>query len=84
MSKTLIAKRIVSFIVGAGAAKIISGIVTHNTDPENIYDSVTIVAGSMVMGAVLAEHCKQYTDKSIDEIIAIWQGEKNIFHIHHA
>jgi hypothetical protein len=79
MSKTLIAKRIVSFIVGAGAAKIISGIVTHNTNPENIYDSVTIIAGSLVMGAVLAEHCQQYTDKSIDEIIAIWRGEKHIF-----
>lgn len=72
-SKTLIVKRIVSFTAGAGAAKIIAGIAANNTDRENVYDTVTVFAGSVVIGTMVAEYCKQYTDKAIDEIIAYFK-----------
>ncbi|QGJ89667.1 hypothetical protein SEA_ODESZA_56 [Gordonia Phage Odesza] len=61
-------KLITSTIVGLGTTKIITTIIKNNVDPQNAVDAVTITAGSFVLGGMVADASKQYTDKTIDNI----------------
>lgn len=70
MKKLYLAKTVVSTIVGAGTAKIVSAIVQNNTDPETVTDKVTITSGSLVLGMMAADISKRYTDAKIDDIAA--------------
>lgn len=72
-----IAKAVVTFIVGAGTTKIVSGIVQNNTDPEKIVDKIEIATASYVIGAMAAGATKQYTDKAIDDIVEAIQKFRN-------
>lgn len=73
MSNVTIAKAIVSLIVGAGTSQIVKDIVKNNTDPENIYQKVTIFLGAIAIGGVVAQQAQKYSDEKIDGIIRIWQ-----------
>lgn len=72
MNALSITKSAVSIVVGCGASKIISGIVKNNTDPTKFIDKVTIATGSYVLGAIVAEATKEWTDAKIDEIVEKW------------
>ncbi|AVO25296.1 hypothetical protein PBI_GRAVY_56 [Gordonia phage Gravy] len=61
-------KLVTSTIVGLGTTKIITTIIKNNVDPQNAVDAVTITAGSFVLGGMVADASKQYTDKTIDNI----------------
>lgn len=76
MTKIEIAKTLTSVVVGAGTTKIVAGIVRHNTDPETVADKVTILSGSFVLGSMVADATKKYTDARIDEVVDWWQ--KNV------
>lgn len=71
MKKIDIAKNLVSLIVGAGTSKIVSAIVSNNTNPESVIDKVTVTSGSLVLGAMVADLSKQYTDAKIDRIVEL-------------
>lgn len=61
-------KLVTSTIVGLGTTKIITTIIKNNVDPQTAVDAVTITAGSFVLGGMVADASKQYTDKTIDNI----------------
>ena len=73
MTKTLIAKRIISFVVASGTSRIIGGIVQNNTSPKSTYDAVAIASGSIVLGMMAADATKKFTDEQIDKLIAQWK-----------
>lgn len=73
MTKLDITKAAVRIIVGSGTAKIIQGIVSNNTSPEKITDTVTITAGAIVVGAMVGDIAGKYTDTKIDEIADWWK-----------
>jgi ABC-type cobalamin transport system permease subunit len=76
MTRTDIAKKAVSITVGAGVAKIVGGIVRHNTDPETAIDTVAIASAQVVTGMMIAEMTEYYTNDKIDKLVSWW--EKNV------
>ena len=77
MTKTDVAKRIVTVVVGFGISKIVSGIIRNNTTPERVSDQIAINAGSYVIGAMIADQAKKFTDAKIDEIVKHWNDMKD-------
>lgn len=73
MTKTKIAKKIVSVVIGIGTTKIVSGIISSTTDPESATDKVAVLASSWVLGAMAVEATRNYTDAKIDQTIALWK-----------
>ncbi len=70
MTKTDIAKKAVSLVIGSGTAKIVGGIIRNNTDPETITDTVTIAAAQVTIGMMVADAASRYTDEKIDELLS--------------
>lgn len=75
-TKLGIAKGVVSLVVGSGISSIVVGVAKNNTSPEKVHQKVAIVSGAFVVGAVLADKAKEYTDQQIDDI-ADWYN-KNV------
>jgi len=73
MTKTDVAKQIVTFVVNVGTSKIIHGIVSNNTNPERMTDHISIAVGSIVLGSMVADATRKFTDAKIDELITFWQ-----------
>lgn len=63
-----VAKFVASAVVMSGTTKIVHSIISRNTTPEKITDTVTIAAASWAIGGMMAEKTKEYTDKTIDDI----------------
>ncbi|WNM72438.1 hypothetical protein SEA_MOSSY_59 [Gordonia phage Mossy] len=61
-------KLVTSTIVGLGTSKIVSTIIKNNVNPETVVDTVTITAGSFVIGSMVADAAKAHTDKMIDQV----------------
>lgn len=74
MTKLELAKNAVSIVVGAGASKIVSSIIQNNTNPKTLADKVSMSAGSVVIGMMVADAAKKYTDAQIDEIAAWYKA----------
>lgn len=70
MNKIALVKNAVSLIVGTGTAKIVSSIISNNTNQENVVDKVTMTSASLVLGAMVADVTKRYTDAKIDQLAA--------------
>lgn len=70
MNTVQIAKAATKFIVGAGTSKIVHTIIKNNVDPQNTYDTVTVFAGSLVIGSMAANATQEYTDAKIDKFVA--------------
>lgn len=73
MTKLDLAKGVTSFVVGAGTSKIITQIIKNNTSPENVADTVTMTTGAVVLGMMVADVSRRYTDAKIDEFAHWWQ-----------
>ncbi|QAU06760.1 hypothetical protein HWC49_gp55 [Gordonia phage Kenosha] len=61
-------KLVTSTIVGLGVTKIVTTTIKNNVNPETVVDTITITAGSFVIGGMVADASKQYTDNTIDKI----------------
>lgn len=72
MNRIEIAKTITNFIVGAGTTKIVHAIIKNNVQPENIIDTVEVAAGSLVLGSLVADVSRKYTNAKIDAAVAWW------------
>lgn len=72
MTKLEIAKSVTSFVVGAGTAKIITQIIKHNTQPDGVADIVTMTAGATVLGMMVSDISRKYTDAKIDAAVEWW------------
>jgi len=72
MNKAVVVKKVVSTVVGFGTAKIVKGIIESNVDTESVASKVTVTAASTAIGYSLSEMTSEYTDRKIDEAIALW------------
>lgn len=68
MTKLEIAKSAAKFIVGAGTATIIRTIISNNVQPDDIAQKVTVTAGSIMLGSLVADVTSQYTAAQIDKL----------------
>jgi uncharacterized SAM-dependent methyltransferase len=74
MTKLEITKVAAKFIVGSGTATIVRAIIKNNVQPDDIATKVTVTAGSIVLGSMVADLAARYTDAKIDAI-ATWYDE---------
>jgi hypothetical protein len=72
-----ILKKAVTTVVGIGTAKIVREIIKNNVDTESITSKVTVTAASAAIGGAVSELTKEYTDRQIDELVALFQKIKN-------
>lgn len=72
-----IAKTAASMIVGVGTSKIVHSIINNNVDPETAVDTVTIAAGSLVIGSMATDATKKYLDTKIEGAVTWAQNLKN-------
>lgn len=73
MKSVAIAKKIVTTIVGIGTTKIIKSMIENNVDTDTIYQKVTVGSASVAIGYAVSETTSEYTDRKIDEAVALWQ-----------
>lgn len=73
MKSIAIAKKIVTTIVGIGTTKIIKSMIENNVDTDTIYQKVTVGSASVAIGYAVSETTSEYTDRKIDEAVALWQ-----------
>jgi 4-hydroxybenzoate polyprenyltransferase len=71
-------KSTTTFIVGAGTTAIVKGIIENNTDPETAKDKVAIATAGFVIGSMAAQATKDYTDRSIDELVSTYHQLKGM------
>lgn len=76
MSNINTVKTITKFVVGVGTTKIVNTIIKNNAVPVKTVDRVTIYAGSMVLGGMVADAARTYTDAKIDEYVESWNKIK--------
>lgn len=74
MNKLQLAKNVTSVIVGFGTTKIVGTIIRNNVAAESLTDKVTVTAGTYVLGAMVADLSKRYTDAKIDEVAAWYKA----------
>lgn len=72
-----IAKKAVTFVVGAGTAKIIHDIIASNVEADTAYQKVAVTSASFAIGGAVSEMTKEYTDAQIDEIVNFVKKIKN-------
>lgn len=77
MTKLELLKAVVSSIVGIGTTKIVKDIISNNVEIDTPVNQVTVVAGSVVIGAMAADATKEYTDAKIDEIAALFKSMRD-------
>lgn len=73
MKSIAIAKKIVTTIVGIGTTKIIKDMIENNVDTDTVYQKVTVGSASVAIGYAVSETTSKYTDRKIDEAVALWQ-----------
>ena len=76
MNRIEIAKQAVSIVVGLGTSKIIAGVIANNTNPENLLQKIEITSASVVLGGIIAEASRKYTDAKIEAIASWWTKTK--------
>lgn len=72
-SKIDIAKSITSAVVGGSTTFTVNRIIANNVTTETRPEKIKAYIGSFVIGAVVAEQTKAYTDRQIDKIAASWK-----------
>lgn len=72
MSKLSIVKGAINIVVGLGTSKIVADIIRNNTNPTTVVDKVSTVSAAFVIGSMVGDATKEYTDAKIDEIVAWW------------
>lgn len=73
MTKTDVAKKAVSIVVGLGARRVVGQMISSNTTSNGAVDAVIIPVATFVLVSIAANACKRYTDQAIDEIVQWWQ-----------
>lgn len=76
MNYLAITKKIVSTVVGLGVSKIVHDIIANNVDVSSTAQKVSVGSASIVLGMAAADATKDYTDRQIDELAALWYKYK--------
>lgn len=72
MTKTEIAKKATSFVVGFGTTKVVKQIIKNNVDVSKVTDKVAIEIAAYVLGMMLADATEKWTDTKIDKLVEWW------------
>lgn len=72
MTKTDIAKRVVSGIVMFSTSSIVKQVIKNSTSPDTVTEKIAAIIAGYVLGAIAADASKNWTDDKIDELIAWW------------
>lgn len=70
IDKLGLAKNAIGFVVGAGVSKIVHAVITNNISPVTLFDKVTVVSASLVLGSMAREATRKFINRQIDEIVA--------------
>ena len=69
MDKIKVSKFLVGVVVASGVTRIVNGIVRNNVNPVTFWQKATTLAGSLVIGSIVAGAAKNETDAIIDTIV---------------
>ena len=67
-----------STIVGLGAYKVTGAIIKNNVPVESVIEKITVGSANIVIGLMVADATKSYTDGVFDQIEESWQGKKAV------
>lgn len=70
MTKTEFAKAIVGFVIGSATAKVAKQIVMNNVSPDSVTDKAAVIIGTYVIGAIVGNAARKWSDAEIDKAIA--------------
>ena len=68
MDKLDIVKKVCGVVVGAGTGILVREVLSNNTSPKNWHETARVAVGSFVIGSIVAEAAKRWTDQQIDKI----------------
>ena len=74
MTKLQATKCVVTAVVGIGASQIVRTIISNNVQAVRVIDKITVTSGAVVLGMMVSDISKKYTDNKIDEAVA-WYKE---------
>lgn len=76
-NKTAIAKKVVRIIVQFGAGTVVHAIISNNVDTTDasVAHKVSVPVASYALGGMVANAAGDYTDKLIDEMVALLKDE---------
>ncbi len=77
MNNVQLAKTLTTAVVRLGTGSIVTAIVRNNTTPSNAFEKVSIPAGAFVLGGIVSDAAKQYTERVIDDVVTAWSKAKN-------
>jgi len=72
MTKTDVAKRVVSGIVMFSTASVVKQVIKNSTSATTIPERIAVIIAGYVLGAIAADASQIWTDAKIDELIAWW------------
>lgn len=73
MTKTFIAKKIVTSIVGFGTSTIAQTIIKNNVPTETTFQVISVNSASAVIGLMASDATSSWTDAKIDEAVNWWK-----------
>jgi hypothetical protein len=76
MAKLKTTKLIVSYVFGYSASFVVGGIIANNVAPRNKLEQAEILVGSFVLGSIISDYARKYTDQQIDNAIVLWKKTK--------
>jgi uncharacterized membrane protein YeaQ/YmgE (transglycosylase-associated protein family) len=76
MDKLELTKKAVNLVVGLAVGKVVKNIIQNNTSPGTLPDKAAHVVGGIVLGGMIADLSRGYTDALIDNIADWWYYEK--------
>jgi hypothetical protein len=75
-----IAKKAVTYIVGAGTGKIVASVIQSNVaSPEKLLHRVEVIGAGVVIGMMAKDATKKYTDAKFDEYTTIYREKVKPF-----
>lgn len=82
MDGVQVIKLITTILVTIGSGKIVNSIVANNVPITGPVTKVAVKVTAFAVGGMIAKETSAYTDKQIDEIVAILNGRKPVTLIH--
>lgn len=73
MDKLAVFKKVTTCVVGIGVGKIVHSIIENNiTTSENLPSRAAMAVGSYVLGMMIADEARAFTERKIDALVDAW------------
>jgi len=76
MSNIDMAKKLTAWAVGLSAGWITTNALRNNVNPESKLQKAEAVVGGIVVGSMVSDAAESYTNRKIDEIVAIFKSDE--------